>query len=44
MKRNFEFTILTDKEFKKFAYDHPQHNFFESLYMKELLVKEGRVV
>lgn len=44
MKRNFEFTILTDKEFKKFAYNHPQHNFFETLYMKELLLKEGRTV
>ena len=44
MKRNLEFTTLTDKEFKEFALKHPQHNFFESLYMKELLLKENREV
>ncbi len=44
MKRNLEFTTLTDEEFKEFALKHPQHNFFESLYMKELLLKENREV
>ncbi len=44
MKRNFEFKELTDKEFKDFASSHPQHNFFESLYMQELLKKEKREV
>lgn len=44
MKREFEFKILEDKEFADFALKHPQHNFFESLYMKELLLKENREV
>ena len=45
MKTNeLEFTILTDEEFSTFAKKHQQRNFFQSLNMKELLLRENREV
>ena len=37
-----KFCELSDQEFEKFALNHEQSNFFQSLYMKELLIKENR--
>lgn len=42
--KTWKFTILNDKEFANFAIKSSQNNFFESLYMKELLLKEKREV
>ncbi len=39
-----KFCELSDQEFEKFALNHEQSNFFQSLYMKELLIKENREV
>lgn len=39
-----KFCELSDQEFEKFALNHEQSNFFQSLYMKELLIKENRKV
>ena len=39
-----KFCELSDQEFEKFALNHEQSNFFPSLYMKELLIKENREV
>ena len=39
-----KFTILSDVEFDKFAKNHPLNNFFQSIYMKELLVSLNREV
>lgn len=39
-----KFCELNDQEFEKFALNHEQSNFFQSLYMKELLIKENREV
>ncbi len=41
---NIKFSILSDDEYQKYAKNHPQKNFFQSLYMKELLIKENREV
>ena len=38
------FRELTEQEFKDYALTHPQRNFFESLYMKQLLQLEKREV
>lgn len=39
-----KFGTLTNEEFEVFALNSPQNNFFQSLYMKELLEKENREV
>lgn len=39
-----KFCELSDQEFEKFTLNHEQSNFFQSLYMKELLIKENREV
>ena len=45
MKTNkYKFMILTDEEFESFVSTHPLSNFFQSIYMKELLIKQGREV
>ena len=44
MKRNFKFCLLNDNEFQEFADNHPEHNFFQTLMMKNLLLKQGREV
>ena len=45
MKDNkLKFCILKDDEFNKFAKSHPLNNFFQSIYMKELLISLKRDV
>lgn len=39
-----KFCELSDKEFEDYALNHQQSNFFQSLYMKELLKQENREV
>ena len=39
-----KFCELEDKEFGEFALKHPQNNFFQSLYMKQLLLTQNREV
>ena len=39
-----KFCELSDQEIEKFTLNHEQSNFFQSLYMKELLIKENREV
>ena len=42
--KKVKFGTLTNEEFEVFALNSPQNNFFQSLYMKELLEKENREV
>jgi len=45
MKENdYKLTILNDIEFDNFAKNHECANFFQSIYMKKLLEKEGKEV
>jgi len=37
MNNNYKFKILKEHEFNEFAVNHPLNNFFQSIYMKDLL-------
>ena len=39
-----KFSILCDDEYDKFAKSHPLNNFFQSIYMKDLLISLNRSV
>ena len=41
---NLKFSILNDNEFDVFAKNHPLNNFFQSIYMKDLLISLKRKV
>ena len=42
--KELKFSILCDDEFDKYAKSHPLNNFFQSIYMKDLLVSLNRDV
>ncbi len=41
---NYKLVELNDEEFNEYAINHPLNNFFQSIYMKELLLKENKEV
>ncbi len=43
-KMNYKLVELNDEEFNEYAIKHEHNNFFQSIYMKELLVKENKEV
>ena len=43
-KKDIKFTILKDDEFDKYANNHQLNNFFQSIYMKKLLLSLNRQV
>ena len=43
-KKELKFSILCDDEFDRFARSHPLNNFFQSIYMRDLLVSLNRNV
>ena len=43
-KMNYKLVELSDEEFNEYAIKHEHNNFFQSIYMKELLEKENKEV